>query len=317
MAALLPSLLIMALFFTTTSANPLMAPAFLWSDQRSFGLHSPGAVDYRVLSPQSLVETLMLKFGWSNLLCTNTEEDENVDMLIAFIGSQLRSEDIARDADATSDVLHVLKGAFFSSKYSMALPYISLQPERSGIASMLLSTIKDSCDLKARPGKILIVGPCFRQVLDSKWLFLAEDIELVESAEGIKELINSRKGSKARSETDMMIVCPASSFEHKVALSEGNVLELIILAVRQSGTSATFLYSSDFSDAGNFGAFRGRLLLSNSSSSNSTCDDICETIAGLYEGLMVAITLLIILISGLCCMLGIDTPKRFESSQDS
>lgn len=30
-----------------------------------------------------------------------------------------------------------------------------------------------------------------------------------------------------------------------------------------------------------------------------------------------AIVLLIILISGLCCMIGIDTPTRFETSQES
>lgn len=256
----------------------------------------------------------MEKFGWSELLCTHGEGQEKVDVVIAFIGSELFSEDISLGAYADLDMLQILKESFLSSNYSMALPYVSVPADRAGFAEILLSTLRDTCDLKSRPGKSLIMGPCAGKFLDPKWHVLTEGVQLVDSTKDIKEFIDSRKGARTSSETDLMVICPATEFG---ATAEGDMLETILLASRQSGTNNAVLYISEPLKGRNPSAFQGRVLSSNSSSSASTCDDICETFAGVYEGIMVAITLLIILISGLCCMMGIDTPSRFETSQET
>jgi len=47
------------------------------------------------------------------------------------------------------------------------------------------------------------------------------------------------------------------------------------------------------------------------------CDGECLVKSTLLEGTFVGIVLLIILISGLMCMMGIDTPSRFEAPQES
>lgn len=313
------SLFVFALFlfachrFSPTIASSPTAPAFLWSDHRSVGLHTQGAVDYRVFSSQTLVDTLMQKFDWSSLLCNpNNGEKERLDAVVAFIGNELHSEDIARDSSIdSSPVLRILKEHFSSSSYSVALPYVSVSSENGGILNTLVSTIKDSCNLKTRPGKTVIVGSCLKGAFDAKSPYLTEGIELVDNAESVKDFILSRKASRKMSETDIILACSVSN----VGLEdEGDMLATVLSALRQSGTSNAVLYASDPLGATGGYRYNGRMLASNTT---STCDELCETIAGVYEGVIVAITLLIILISGLCCMMGIETPSRFESSHDS
>eukprot|EP00250_Pteridium_aquilinum_P030971 c4261_g1_i1 orf=69-1046(+) len=315
------SLLLLAChLISPTIASSPTAPAFVWSDHRSLGLHTQGAVDYRVFSPQTLVDTLMQKFGWSSLLCNpNDGGKERLDAVVAFIGNELHSEDIARtSSDDSLPVLRILKEYFSSSSYSMALPYISISTESGGILNTLLSTIKESCNLKSRPGKMLIVGSCLKGTFDPKWPILTEGIELVDNAENVKDFISSRKASRETSETDIIIACPVSIDGLEAGELEGDMLATVLSALRQSGTSNAVLYASDPLGATVGYGYNARMLSSNvTSTSNTTCDDICETVAGVYEGIIVAVTLLIILISGLCCMMGIDTPSRFENSQDS
>ncbi|PSR90285.1 GDP polyribonucleotidyltransferase [Actinidia chinensis var. chinensis] len=63
--------------------------------------------------------------------------------------------------------------------------------------------------------------------------------------------------------------------------------------------------------------FLAESTLGNGSVSTTVCDGVCQIKSSLLEGILVGIVLLIILISGLCCMAGIDTPTRFEAPQDS
>ncbi|GAB4835065.1 hypothetical protein Ancab_033333 [Ancistrocladus abbreviatus] len=55
----------------------------------------------------------------------------------------------------------------------------------------------------------------------------------------------------------------------------------------------------------------------NRSVNSTVCDRVCQIKTSLLEGILAGIVLLVILISGLCCMMGIDTPTRFETNQDS
>lgn len=50
---------------------------------------------------------------------------------------------------------------------------------------------------------------------------------------------------------------------------------------------------------------------------NGTCDATCRTKATLLEVLFVAVVMIIALVSGLCCLVDLDSPTRFETPQDS
>ncbi|KAI5061951.1 hypothetical protein GOP47_0022490, partial [Adiantum capillus-veneris] len=299
---------------STSSASPT-APAFIWSNHRFAGLHTQEAVDYHVLTPKALVNTLMQKLEWSSLLCnSDSGESEKLDTVVAFVGNEFYSEDVAHDARVdSSPVLRILKEHFMSSRYSLAFPYVSVTTGGGGILNILVSSIKDSCNLKSRPGKTLIVGSCVKGTFDPNSPILTEGIELVDTVEDVEDFISRRKTSRKSSETDVILTCPVSKHGLEEGESEVELLVSVLSALRQSGTRNAVFYASDPMSGHEY---NGRMLASNTTSTNTTCDDICETIAGVYEGIIVAVTLLIILISGLCCMMGIDTPSRFESSQE-
>ncbi|KAH7277172.1 hypothetical protein KP509_39G037600 [Ceratopteris richardii] len=197
-----------------------------------------------------------------------------------------------------------------SSSVSLAVPYIAYSSEGGGIFSMLFSAIKDSCDLETRPGKTIVMGSCLRGTFDLQSPIMSDGVEVVDTVGDVKDFILKQKESRQDHETDIIFACPMSNDELEKGESEADLLASVFSSLHGSGTSAAFLYASDpFHGTQS----HGRLLASNST---STCDEICETVAGTYEGVIVAITLLIILISGLCCMMGIDTPSRFERASD-
>lgn len=264
----------------------------------------------------------MQKFGWSSLLCNpNPSDGEHgrLDAVVAFIGNELHSEGIAHESSIdSSPVLRILKDYFSSSSYSIALPYVSISSENGGILNTLVSTIEDSCNLKTRPGKTAILGSCLKGMVDAKRPYLAEGLELLDNAESVKDFILSRKASRTASETDIILACSVSNIGLVQGEAEGDMLATVLSALHQSGTRSTVFYASDPSETTRGYRYNGRMLAANATANTTTtCDEVCETIASVYEGVIVAVTLLIILISGLCCMMGIDTPSRFESAQES
>ncbi|MCO5551456.1 hypothetical protein L7F22_004959, partial [Adiantum nelumboides] len=178
----------------------------------SIGLHTQEAVDYHVFTPKALVDTLMQKFGWSNLLCNaDSGDSEKLDTVVAFIGNKLFSEDVAHDARVDgSPMLRILKEHFMSSRYSLAFPYISVATEGGGLLNTLVSSIKDNCNVKSRPGKTVIVGSCAQGMFDPKSPILTDGIELVDTAKDLKDFIYNRKTSRKSSETDVILTCPLS-----------------------------------------------------------------------------------------------------------
>ena len=65
----------------------------------------------------------------------------------------------------------------------------------------------------------------------------------------------------------------------------GSTLASILSTLRQSGTSNAVIYASDPDSAHTSYNDHGRSLAL--STSNSTCDEICETVTGVYEGVIV------------------------------
>eukprot|EP00249_Psilotum_nudum_P012004 c23522_g1_i1 orf=401-1378(+) len=310
-----------ALHLQIAQSLPTMAPAFVWSDSSSFNPLTHSIVDYRIFSPQSLMEALLQKFGWSQILSSkvDTSKEQRVELLLAFIGSQLHSVDLSHNAGVDSELIRQLKDSFATSNFSVAIPYVSLKDEELVLANILLSTLRNSIEFQLSHGKVLVAGSCLeQQSLDisqcdegRKFVVVDEDIEVY---------LNARKETRTEAETDILLVCtphPLGLKGERPIQPEGLSLSKILSALRNSGTSHSVLYASDPTVPKRHNMFKGRQLASNTSSTDTSCDEVCKTKATLIEVLLVGIVLLIILISGLCCMMGIDTPTRFEVPQES
>ncbi|MCO5580544.1 hypothetical protein L7F22_034412 [Adiantum nelumboides] len=92
------------------------------------------------------------------------------------------AEDVAHDASVDDlPMLRILKEHF-----TLAFPYISVATKGGELLNTLVSSIKDNCNVKSRPGKRVIVGSCAQGTFDPKLPILAEGIELVNSGKDLK-----------------------------------------------------------------------------------------------------------------------------------
>ncbi|THG17065.1 hypothetical protein TEA_013209 [Camellia sinensis var. sinensis] len=126
----------------------------------------------------------------------------------------------------------------------------------------------------------------------------------------LQDYLVSRMENRPKGQADLVVACQGSSHSERQIFSE------LINSVEQSGARYTVLYVSDPVRSIQYPSFRElERFLAESSPGNEAvdsrvCDGVCEIKSSLLEGLLVGIVLLIILISGLCCMMGIDTPTR-------
>ncbi|WOL18034.1 hypothetical protein Cni_G26827 [Canna indica] len=117
---------------------------------------------------------------------------------------------------------------------------------------------------------------------------------------------------------DILKLHLATTYLIQINTVEG--LSLITFNLK-SGAKYTVLYTSKPYTSVEYPARLTMRFLADSTqsnaSTNSTCGGVCQIKSSLLEGIFVANLLLTILISGLCCMIGIDTPTRFEAPQES
>eukprot|EP01018_Ginkgo_biloba_P035963 Gb_19135 [translate_table: standard] len=301
------------------SCLPITVPAFVWSPQHhgSSGYDEQGLVNYHVISPRDLARSVLNTAGWSRLLCSGEKADPSVDAALIFIGNKLHSPDISRRSFADSDLIELLKASFTESNFSMAFPYVALSEDRETLANSLLSGFMENCEHGFRISEIAFMEPC--SVEGSSFKMLAD-------LNAVNDYMNARKESRNKAETDLIFMCSDKSSVLEVsgrAELEGKVLADILMNLKQSGITYTILYTSDPYEMIPYPRFEKleRQLISNASgngSVNSTyCDGVCKTKASLLEGLLIGLVLLIILLSGLCCMMGIETPTRFEAPHES
>lgn len=309
-------LLVVAAHIIAVSCLPTTVPAFLWSNDphRSLSLDKHGSVNYNVISPQDLTKDVLNMAGWSQLLCSGEKGEQAADVALVFIGNKLHSPDISRKRDIDSEVIELLKAYFKDSSFSMAFPYVTLSEDSEPLANSLLSGFMENCDHGFRNNEIAFVEPCFVE---------GANIKRLESLEAVNDYVNARKEIKMRGVTDLIFICndKSSVFEAPGKTQvEGKILAETIKNLQQAGIIYTVLYTSDPYEMVPHGRFQKweRHLISNTSGNHSVyCDGVCQSKASLLEGFLVGLVLLIILLSGLCCMMGIQTPTRFEAPHDS
>ncbi|KAL6200820.1 hypothetical protein ACLB2K_030601 [Fragaria x ananassa] len=288
------------------------APAFLWSPHYH---HVKAAVNYQTISPKDLAKSVLSEGGWSNLLCPSNEVHQPLDLALVFVGTELQSSDISASKHADPALVDLLKVFFTQSNFSMAFPYISTS-EKDTLESSLLSGMSDICGQNFGLSNVRFSESCSME---------GDNVQKLSDLQSVHNYLVSRMEKRSNGEADLVVFCHRvsdSSNELEHPHSESKIFSEIISSVDQSGAKYAVLYVSDPIKSIQYPSHREleRFLAESSgnASANSTaCDEVCQIKSSLLEGLLVAIVLLIILISGICCMMGIDTPTRFEAPQES
>ncbi|GER50715.1 type IV secretion system protein virB4 [Striga asiatica] len=304
-----------AILFVLTAQLPLAltfstGPAFLWSPNLN---GKKGMVDYRVLSPRDMVKSALTDGGLREYLCSGEEVQHSKNFAFLFVGSQLQSLDISRPSNNNPALIDLLKDSFSNSNLSLAFPYIAAGEENVAVESSLISELAETCQHEFGIGSIALVGACTVE---------GENFDKLDHIDSVHDYLNSRI-EKSDGHRDLIVLCPGGSEDSDQPHSESNVLSQLLNTVSQLDAKYSVLYISDpFRSASHFShqgleRFLAEGSLGNASANSTTCDGVCQIKSSLLEGILVGIVLLVILISGLCCMMGIDTPTRFETPQDS
>ncbi|PIA53100.1 hypothetical protein AQUCO_00900013v1 [Aquilegia coerulea] len=291
---------------------PSTVPAFLWSNQQTLYNGVKDTIDYRTISQKNLAKIVLSDGGWSSLLCPGPNVQEAVDIGLVFVGREVQSSDIYKSHLADPALMNLLRVSFTRSNFSMAFPYVSPSEENQAMESSLISGFTESCEDELAVNNVAYLESC--SVDGGNFLKLADMHAVHDYMASVMK--NMQKGQKS-----LIVLCTGGLDE---SLSEGESFSELINSVEKSGVSYSVLYASDPRRSVRYPSYRelDRFLAEGTAGNGSVngsafCDGVCQIKSSLLEGLLVAIVLLVILISGLCCMMGIDTPTRFEAPQDS
>ncbi|EMS47224.1 hypothetical protein TRIUR3_25908 [Triticum urartu] len=289
-------MMLAAAHLAVAAAAPVTAPAFLWAPE-NYGSHeAKGVVHYQTMSPASLAKSVLDEGGWSNLVCSREGSYKAVDIAVVFLGSKLQSSDISKDKQADTSLADTLKLSFTGSEFSMAFPYVALT-DNDKLESSLLSGLAENCDNDFHGNHITYTDTC-------------------------TDLVMSRERSNPRGKADLIVFCNGGFKDLDNAKSEGELLSELVSVLKMSEARYTVLYASQpyglLENPSNLPLARYLAEKTNTTTKSGLgkCDGECLVKSSLLEGTFVGLVLLIILISGLCCMMGIDTPSRFEAPQD-
>ncbi|KAM7497558.1 hypothetical protein LguiA_021972 [Lonicera macranthoides] len=315
-AVALVAVLLVVAHLPSGLAFPFTAPALLWSPYQD-GIKE--AVSYETLSAKDLAKSVMSKGGWSNLLCSGKETQQSLDLVLIFVGRELQSLDISGNKHADPSMVELLRGSYTKSKFSLAFPYVAASEEKEAMESSLVSGFSESCGQDSEFSDVAFLDSCSVE---------GNNFEKLADSQSVHDYMVTKIEKGPKGQANLIVFCHKglhSLRDVDQPRSESQVFSELISTVERSGAKYTVLYVSDpLSSSIWYPSSREleRFLAESSSGNgplNSTvgCDGVCQIKSSLLEGLLVAIVLLIILISGLCCMMGIDTPTRFETPQDS
>ncbi|KAG6632745.1 hypothetical protein CIPAW_13G179700 [Carya illinoinensis] len=276
-------------------------------------------VNYQTIYSKDIARSILTEGGWSNILCSGNKLQHPVDLALVFVGRELRSSDISAGKHADSAIVDLLKESrvsFTRSKFSIAFPYIAASEEET-MENLLVSGFMETCGHNLGISNVTFLGSC--SVEDGKFQKLAD-------LHSVHDYLVSRSGKRQKGQADLVVFCHGGSHSSKdldQPESESEILSELINFVEQSGAKYAALYVSDplrsphYPSSQELGRFLAENASGNQSANSTICDGVCQIKSSLLEGLLVAIVLLIILISGICCMMGIDTPTRFETLQET
>lgn len=294
-------------------AVPSTAPALFWSTHQDGTLEG---VNYQTLSPKDLAESIMSQGGWSNFLCSGKVSQPSVDFAFLFVGRELQSLDGSESKRADSTLLELLKDSFTKSSHSLAFPYVVVPEEKGTMASSLISEFAETCGHDLGASNVAFAGSCFVK---------GATYEKLENILSIHDFLALKRKSRSSGQANLIVFCDggSGSFKEVDQSLESQVFSEVLRSVERMGAKYSVLYVSEpfraiqYPTNHDLHRFLAEGTVGNESANSTSCDGVCQIKSSLLEGIFVGLVLLIILISGLCCMMGIDTPTRFEVSQES
>ncbi|CAH9073068.1 unnamed protein product [Cuscuta epithymum] len=311
----LVTVMVVTIQFLPGLTLPSMGPSILWSPHQD-GFSTSQTVDYRTLSPKDLVKSVMSEGCWSKLLCSSKGAQQPLDIGLVFVGKELQSRDLSRPGKADSSLISLLKASFFTSNFSLAFPYIAISEEEGhSVESSFVSVFSETCGNDLETHRLAFSESCSVD---------GDNFNKLPDIISVQKYLLSRMEKRSKGHTDLIVLCHSGSSVMEglgEEASEGQVLTELISYMEQLDAKYSVLYVPDVLTSIQYPSDRGlqRFLAEgsfDSGSGNLTCDGVCHIKATFLESILVAIVLLIILISGLCCMMGIDTPTRFETPTD-
>ncbi|XP_050219347.1 uncharacterized protein LOC126669825 [Mercurialis annua] len=296
-------------------ANSYTLPAFLWSSHQFSNNRMDETVNYQTISSRDLARTIFSEGGWSNLLCAEKKVQLPVDLALVFVGRELFTSDISTSKSADPALVDLLKGFYRRSNFSMAFPYVAASEET--VENSLVSSFAESCGKDLGVSNVAFSESCSVE---------GDNFRKLADVHAVQDHLVSRMEKRQNGQADLVVFChgahSAKGLEQPETESE--VLSKLISSVERLGVNYEVLYVSDpfrspiqYPSHRELERFLAEGTVGNGSLNSTTCDEVCRIKSSLLEGVLVGIVLLIILISGLCCMMGIDTPTRFEAPQDS
>ncbi|XP_044504707.1 uncharacterized protein LOC123224966 [Mangifera indica] len=296
-------------------ASPSTVPAFLWSPHHN-QLQSDNVLNYQTISPKDLAKSVLSQGGWSDLLCSRKQSPQSVDVALVFVGRELESSHVSGNKHADSALVDLLKVSFMSSNFSVAFPYIVALGEET-MENLLVSEFMEDCGGDLRINNVAFSESCAVE---------GGNFQKLADWHSVQDHLLSRMEKKTDRQAHLVVFCydgTKSVNQLDQQRSESEVISGLINSMEQSGAKYTVLYVSDPVRSIQYPTYREleRFLADgadgNGSVNSTGCDEVCKFKSSLLEGILVAIVLLLILISGLCCMMGIDTPTRFEAAHES
>ncbi|KAB5572814.1 hypothetical protein DKX38_000008 [Salix brachista] len=218
-----------------------------------------------------------------------------------------------------SALVNLLKVSYTKSNFSMAFPYVAASEE--AMENSLVSGFAEACGQDLGTSNVAFSESCSVE---------GENFQKLANLHAIIDYLASRMEKRPSGHTDLVVFCYEGSNSMKgldQPQSESEIFSELISSVEMLGAKYSALYVSDpfrsiqLPYHQELERFLAESAAGNASMSSTHCDEVCQIKSSLLEGVLVVsfrgIVLLIILISGLCCMMGIDTPTRFEAPQDS
>lgn len=267
----------------------LPARAFLWANQPFSGPVGDGKIAYDATPSSALAAMLQPAVG--------TQESSSPEVTVVVIGEHMLAT--PNTPSTAAELENLRQGAQAWSSFQQVVPDSNALPLAHQLAAAAPKThIAGDCSLEA-----------------------SETVNKVEGGvEGAADFLRTVAASQDKTPQLLLVCLPTGN-----AAAELAVVSALNEVLKQSGKGFVGMYTAQPQGAGvpQGGSRRHLLLFGFGEDSKESQeegpkrnDELFVLQANLLRAFFVVLFTLVALLSGLCCMMSLDTPTRFESAKD-
>jgi len=313
----------------TKTVSSLTIPVFLWSELSLLPVQNAQVLD--TLTPEDLEYSLYSLLNVNMEVGAHAEQDNNLrrllkqvrgtpEIIALFVLPQLRTDEVTSFSDAydvvsTGGMFPNLQRIMESSKSSFVAPYFTIGNHVS-LLEVPLTHVSDSI----KQGSIVIS----RDASSSSMFSLLSKLDGVStvSMEDLKELLRGHSNVFASGVTDLLIVCFDNS-SRSLASYDALLGEMTALLSNSTSGNYVALFTANtpspssllwqFPEEQVFPGIPPAFLHLALPNNNANITSLNYLSGPILESLVVVFILLTMLFVGLCCLLDVQTPDRFEN----